>query len=95
MDSIKEDPMEQQKSLPNENQRTNQALILWFVFIFAAILINGTVPFILGKDMHAWTASPIKDVLFNLVIYSGIFLVLPLVLIKKWETVRQPGFLLP
>ena len=88
-------PLIQQKFVLNENQHTNQALILWGVFILSAILINGTIPFILGKDLHAWTASPIKDVLFNLVTYSGIYLVVPMLLVKKWETVRQPGFLFP
>lgn len=85
----------QPKSLPNESQRATQALILWTLFIITAILINGTIPLILGKDMHAWTASPIKDMLFNLITYSGVFLVAPVLLTQKWETVRQPGFLIP
>jgi len=81
--------------MPDVNQRARQALILWGVFIVAAILINGTVPFVLGKDLRAWTASPIKDVLFGLICYSGIYLVAPLLLTKKWETIRQPAFWLP
>jgi membrane protease YdiL (CAAX protease family) len=88
-------PEIQQKTFTKENKCVDHALILWGVFILAAILINGTIPFILGKDLHAWTASPTKDVLFNLVTYSGIYLVVPLLLTKKWETVRQPGFLFP
>jgi hypothetical protein len=87
--------MVQEKFLPDENQRASQALILWGVFIIAAILINRTVPFMLGKDMHAWTASPIKDVLFNIISYSGLYLVVPLLLTKKWETIHQPAFFLP
>jgi len=87
--------MSQTKTLPDANQRLNQALILWGVFMVAALLINGTVPFILGRDMHAWTASPIKDLLFGVVTYSGLYLVAPLLLTKKWETVRQPAFWLP
>lgn len=85
----------QQKPSLNESQRASQALILWVVFILTTIIINGTIPFVLGKDMHAWTASPIKDVLFNLITYSGLYLVVPLLLTKKWETVRRPGFLIP
>ena len=88
-------PIIQQNSSQNENKRANQALIVWVAFIFTAILINGTIPFVLGKDMHAWTASPLKDVLFSILCYSVIYLVVPLLLVKKWETVRQPGFLLP
>ena len=72
-----------------------QALLLWGAFIIAAVLLNGTLPFLLGRDLHAWTASPVKDAAFNLVIYGGVFLVAPLVLTKGWETVRQTGFLLP
>lgn len=79
----------------NDEQRARQALILWGVFIVLNILLNGTIPFLLGKDMHVWTASPIKSVLFNVVQYSIVFLVLPLILTKGWDTVRQPAFLLP
>jgi hypothetical protein len=79
----------------NTEQRARQALILWGVFIVLNILLNGTIPFLLGKDLQAWTASPIKDVLFNLIQYSIVFLVAPLILTMGWDTVRQPGFLLP
>jgi hypothetical protein len=34
-------------------------------------------------------------VIFDWVFYAGLFLVLPLVLVKGWETVRQPAFLIP
>ena len=72
-----------------------QALILWGLYIALAILLNGTIPFLLGRDMREWTFSPIKDVLVNLVVYSLVFLVLPLGLVKGWQTIRQPAFLLP
>ena len=85
----------QRKPLPDERRRANQALVLWGIFLTVAILVNGTIPFVLGRDLNAWTASPVKDVLFNLLSYSGLYLVAPLLLFKKWETVRQPGFLLP
>ena len=76
-------------------QRARQALILWGVYIVLNIFLNGTIPFLLGKDMHAWTASPIKDVLINLIPYSVVFLVAPLILTKGWDTVRRPTLLLP
>lgn len=72
-----------------------QALIVWCVFIVLAILVNGTIPFALGADLRAWTASPIKSVLLAFVFYAVMFLAVPLVLIKGWDIVRRPGFLLP
>lgn len=78
----------------NVEQRARQALILWGAYIILTILINGTIPFALGKDVHAWTASSQKDVLANLIVYGLIFLFVPLILTKGWDTVRQPGFLL-
>jgi len=72
-----------------------QVLIVWGIFIAIAILINGTIPFLLGRDMEAWTSSLVKDTLFNIVIYSGLYLVVPLTLVKGWKTVRQPAFLIP
>src|SRR4030065_979754 len=72
-----------------------QALFVWGVFIALAVIINGTIPFILGFDLHTWTYSPLKDVMFNLIIYGGLFLVVPLVLTKGWATVRRPAFFLP
>jgi membrane protease YdiL (CAAX protease family) len=80
--------------IENSDQRARQALILWGVYIVLTILINGTIQFALGKDMHAWTASPLKDVLANLIVYGLIFLVAPLMLTKGWNTVRQTTFLL-
>ncbi len=72
-----------------------QALFVWGVFIALAVIINGTVPFIFGIDLHSWTYSPLKDVTFNFIIYGGLFLVVPLVLTKGWATVRMPAFFVP
>jgi hypothetical protein len=72
-----------------------QALYVWGVFIALAVIINGTIPFIPGVDLHAWTNSPLKDVAFNFIIYGGLFLVVPLILTKGWATVRRPAFFLP
>ena len=79
----------------NADRHVKQALFLWGTYIVVTSLINATLPFALGNDMRAWTASPQKDLLANLVIYGLIFLFIPLILTKGWETVRQPGFLLP
>lgn len=75
--------------------RSRQALLVWCVFFVLVVVINGTIPFVLGIDLHAWTQSTIKSVLFAFVFYSVLFLAVPLVLIKGWEMVRQPAFLLP
>jgi hypothetical protein len=72
-----------------------QALIVWGVFFVLLVLFNGTIPFALGVDLRAWTASPVKSAFFGLIFYGLLFLVVPLVLIKGWDTVRRPGFLLP
>ena len=75
--------------------QARQAFLLWCIFFIMAVLFNGTIPFALGVDLHAWTASPVKSVLFAFLIYSILFLAAPLVLIKGWGTVRQPAFLYP
>lgn len=77
------------------NHRAKQALVVWGVFIVLNMLLNGTIPFLLGNDLQAWTASPMKGFLFNLVQYGIMFLVVPLLMTKGWATVRQPAFLLP
>jgi len=79
----------------NTEWRAKQALIVWGVFIVINTIINGAIPFALGTDMRAWTASVAKDTLFNLIVYGLVFLTVPLILIKGWGTVRQPAFLLP
>ncbi len=77
------------------DRRARQAWIVWGIFIVLNILINGTIAFLLGRDLHAWTASPLKSFLFNFVQYGIMFLAVPLILTKGWGTVRQPAFLLP
>ncbi len=79
----------------SRRRQFRQALIVWCVFIVLAVLVNGTIPFALGADLHAWTASPAKSVLLAFVFYAMLFLAVPLVLIKGWDTVRRPAFLLP
>jgi len=87
--------MNQNQLSKDSDRRAKEALALWSVFIVVNVVINGTIPFILGADLRGWTGSPIKDVTFNLVTYSGLFLVAPLILTKGWGTVRQPAFLVP
>jgi hypothetical protein len=77
------------------NRRAWQALLAWGVFILLLVILNGTIPFVLGVDMHAWTSSQAKGIIFSLVLYGGLFLVVPLILTKGWKTVRQPAFLIP
>jgi hypothetical protein len=72
-----------------------QAVLVWCIFFVLLILLNGTIPFALGADLHAWTGSPIKSILLGFVVYGILFLAVPLILIKGWETVRRPAFLLP
>jgi hypothetical protein len=75
--------------------RARQAFLLWCLFFLLAVIFNGTVPFLLGADLHAWTFSPVKSVLFALLFYAVLFLAVPLILLKGWSTVRQPSFLIP
>jgi hypothetical protein len=77
------------------SRRARQAAVLWLVFIFIAIILNGTIPFILGIDLHSWTSSITKSILVSAIIYAALFLVAPLILEKSWEIVRQPAFLIP
>ncbi len=76
-------------------QRFGQAVLLWVIFFILLVILNGTIPFLLGADLHAWTASATKSVLLAFMIYGLLFLAVPLVLIKGWKTVRQPAFLIP
>jgi len=71
-------------------RNASQALLLWLAFILASILINATIPFMLGADVRTWTDSAAKYILSGLVIYGGLFLIAPLVLAKGWQVVRQP-----
>jgi len=79
----------------DETTRLKQALGLWGLYFLVTLLINGSPLFLLGYDLRGWSYSPLKDLLVNLFIYGGLFLVAPLILTKGWQTVRQPGFLLP
>lgn len=79
----------------NIRWRSMQALYVWGVFIILAVIFDGTIPFILGFDLHKWTYSPLKDIAFNFSVYGCLFLVVPLVLEKGWATVRRPDFFIP
>lgn len=72
-----------------------QALWLWLIFFACLVLLNGTIPFLLGFDLHAWTVSPVKKFLLYLLVYAGLCFCAPLILVKGWALVRQPGFTLP
>ncbi len=72
-----------------------QALLLWLIFFGGMVLLNGTFPFLLGGDLRAWTASPVKYLLLSLLIYGGLFFCAPLVLVNGWAAARRPGFWLP
>jgi hypothetical protein len=74
---------------------TAQAVFLWSVFFVTSVIINGTIPFALGVDLRTWSASPVKFMLSAFFIYALLFLVVPLILIKGWNIVPQPSFLLP
>ncbi len=84
-----------QPAVSGNDRQWRQALLVWIVFFVLLVLFNGTIPFALGVDLHAWTTSPIKSILFGLIFYAGMFLAVPLTLIKGWDTVRQPAFMLP
>jgi hypothetical protein len=71
------------------------AIKVWLLFFVVLVGINGTIPFILGYDMHAWTASTAKVLLVGFVIYGGFSLVVPLFVIKGSNAVRRPAFLVP
>lgn len=89
--------METTKSKPHRQfaDPSNQALVLWVVFFLLNSLINGTLPFMFGRDLKSWSQSATKFILVGFVVYAMLFLVVPLILIKGWETVRQKSFLLP
>jgi len=80
---------------PSAATRFRQALGLWAAFFTLNVILNGTIPFILGADLHAWTSSAAKAILSPLLIYGILFLVVPLILAKGIPTVRQPAFLFP
>ena len=71
------------------------AIFVWCMFVLLMVLLNGTLPFAWGADLHAWTYSLAKDILIHSLIYAGMFLVVPLLLTKGWQTVRRMNFLVP
>lgn len=77
------------------DRRVWQALAVWGIFFVLLVIINATIPFALGVNVNAWTYSKTKGLLFDSIIYAGLFLVVPLILTKGWKTVRQPAFLIP
>ncbi len=79
----------------NPARQWKQAFFLWLVFFLLAVLFNGTIPFVFGADLHAWTQSPLKTILVSFVFYAVLFLAVPLILIKGWPTVRRADFLYP
>lgn len=82
------------KSFETEH-RARQALLIWIVFIIIMVIMNGTIPFALGIDMRDWSNSDTKLFLISLIVCGGVFLVIPLIIVKGWKTVRQPDFLIP
>jgi len=72
-----------------------QVLWLWVTFFCVAVVLNGTLPFVAGSDLHEWTYSRAKDVLFGLVVYGGLFMAGPVLLVKDRAVVRRPGFWVP
>ena len=64
------------------DRRVWQALTVWGIFIVLLVIINATIPFALGVNVHAWTYSKTKGLLFDSIIYAGLFLAVPLILTK-------------
>lgn len=80
------------KTEPFESDhRAKQALIVWVAFLVLNILLNGTIPFVLGSDLKAWTVSPNKTFLFNLVQYGLMFLVVPLKITSRFSLMKIGG----
>jgi bacteriorhodopsin len=75
-------------------RRATEAAKFWVLFIVLVVIINGTIPFVLGINPQGWGLSKATgSTIFGLVIYAGVFLALPLLSIKGWRTVREPAFL--
>lgn len=53
-------------------------ILIWFVFIFLAIIFNRTIQFIFGFDVKNWTYSTLKSLLFNIFIYGIVFYIIPI-----------------
>jgi hypothetical protein len=80
---------------PDRGREFRQALWLWCLFFIATVCMNGTVFFLLGYDLHAWTSSVPKAGLLFFVNYGMIFLMAPLILLKGWKEIRQPTVIIP
>lgn len=72
-----------------------QAFFVWLGYMVVNVLHHGTVPFVLGADLSEWVYSPEHLLLTGFLVYGMIFLVVPLILVKGWPTVRKPAFLIP
>jgi hypothetical protein len=55
-------------------RRAWEALAVWGVFIAFAVIVNATIPFAFGVDVHAWNYSATKSSIFHLVGYAGLFM---------------------
>jgi hypothetical protein len=77
------------------HQKARQVLVVWVAFFAATLSFNLLIPLALGFDLHEWTYSTAKGLLLFSVDYAGFFVVVPLVLVKGWRTVRKPAFLIP
>jgi hypothetical protein len=77
-------------------KKARQALLIWGLFFAATAATNLLIPLALGINLHDWTFSGGAEglILFS-VDYAGFFLILPLVLVKGWSTVKKPSFLIP
>lgn len=76
-------------------REARQALWLWVVFFCLAVVLNGTLPFMAGVDLRAWTYSRWKGVLFDPLIYGCLFLAGPVLLVKGRSVARQPSMFIP
>ncbi|HET7010729.1 MAG TPA: hypothetical protein VFI11_08145 [Anaerolineales bacterium] len=72
-----------------------QALGLWVAWLVFAVIVNQTIPFLLRADVRAWTYSPAKSALVDVVAYGVLFFFGPLVTVKGWAALRKPGFAVP
>lgn len=62
------------------------------VFLATAVVVDGTIPFVLGADLRSWSTSRAKSVVVAFTFYAGMFWIVPLVLVGGRERLRQPGF---
>jgi hypothetical protein len=75
--------------------KARQAFIVWILFFTTTVAINLIIPLIFGLNLHDWTYSNAKGFLLFSINYAGFFLILPLLLIKGWNTFRRPSFIVP